>query len=181
MNLRLITAPTVEPVSLETTKSFLRVDGTDNDPTIMMLMAAAREKGEELARRAFITQTWDMTVDCWTVDLRLKVYRPPLQSVVSVKYLDRSNVEHTFSDYVVDTRNEPGVIIFNSLPGAALLESGAITVRFEAGFGDAGVNVPERIKKNILALTAYWFENREAQDVPGDLKKAFIAERVVWF
>ena len=181
MNLRLVTAPVAEPVSLETAKSFLRVDGTDSDPTIVLLNAAAREKGEELARRAFITQTWDMTVDTWPVDLKLKIYRPPLQSVTSVKYFDSNNVEHTFTDYVVDNRNEPGVIIFNTLPGDALLESGAITVRFVAGFGDAGVDVPDRIKKNILALMAYWFENREAQDVPGDLKRAFMAERVVWF
>ena len=181
MNLRLITAPAVEPVSLETVKSFLRVDGTDEDALITSLAKAAREKGEELARRALITQTWDMTVNMWPIDLRLKVYRPPLQSITSVKYFDSDNIEHTWTDYVTDTRNAPGVVIFNTLPGVALLESGAITVRFVAGYGDAESAVPERVKSLILALTAHWYENRESHDVPADIKWAFISERAVWF
>jgi uncharacterized phiE125 gp8 family phage protein len=179
MNLRLITAPASEPVAVATVKAFLRVDDSNEDALITSLAKAAREKGEELARRAFITQTWEQTIDCWPVDLRLKLYRPPLISVSSVKYLDSDNVEHTFTDYVVDTRNEPGVIIFNSVPGAALLESGAITVRFIAGFG-ADTAVPERIKNLILALTARWYENRESHDVPTDIKWAFMEERAVW-
>jgi uncharacterized phiE125 gp8 family phage protein len=188
MHLRLITAPTVEPVSVATARLFLRVDGSDDDTVITLLTKAAREKGEELARRAFISQTWEMIIDCWPHDLRLKVYRPPLISVSFVKYLDSSNVEHTFTDYVVDTRNEPGVIIFNTLPGEALLKSGAITVRFVAGYGAAETNVPDRIKTAILLLVAHWYEHRETinignivSEVPMGSKLLFIAERVVWF
>lgn len=180
MHLRLVTPPAAEPVSLETVKAFLRVDGTDEDALITSLAKAAREKGEELARRAFITQTWDMTIECWPVDWRLRLYRPPLQSVTSVKYFDRSNVEHTFTDYVVDARSEPGVIIFNTLPADTLQLSGAITVRFVAGYGASGSSVPERINNLILALTAHWYENRESHEVPADIKKDFVGERAVW-
>jgi len=122
------------------------------------------------------------------VGLRLKIYRPPLQSITSVKYYDSDNIEHTFTDYVADTRNEPGVVIFNTLPGAALLESGAITVRFVAGYGDNEQAVPSRIKRAILALVGHWYENRETVNVgnivnemPMGSKQTFIAERVVWF
>jgi uncharacterized phiE125 gp8 family phage protein len=155
------------------------VDGSDDDTLITSLIKAAREKGEDLSRRAFITQTWEQIIDAWPVNFRLKIYRPPLQSITSVKYLDSDNVEHTWTDYVTDTRNEPGIIIFNTLPGDALLESGAITVRFVAGYG-ADTAVPERIKSAILSLVAYWYENRESRDVPGNIKKAFIDERAVW-
>lgn len=181
MNLRLITAPAAEPVTVATAKSFLRVDGTDDDTLITSLIKGAREKGEELSRRAFITQTWDLTIDCWPNDFLLKIYRPPLQSITSVKYLDSSNVERTWTDYIADIRNEPGVIIFKSLPSDALLQSGAITVRFAAGYGSAGSAVPERINQAILSLVAYWYEHRETHEVPMDIKKSFIAERVVWF
>ena len=181
MSLRLITPPTVEPVSVATAKTYLRVDGSDDDTLIGSLIKAAREKGEELARRAFITQTLEQTIDAWPSDMRLKLYRPPLQSITSVKYLDSSNVEHTWTDYVADIRSGPGVVIFNSLPSASLLESGAITVRFVAGFGAAGTNVPERINQTILQLVAYWYENRDSQAVPTYITQAFVAERVVWF
>jgi uncharacterized phiE125 gp8 family phage protein len=181
MHLHLVTAPAAEPVALATVKVFLRVDGTDEDSLITSLAKAAREEGEKLSRRAFITQTWEMIIECWPHDWRLRVYRPPLQSITSVKYFDSDNAEHTFTDYVVDTRSEPGVIIFNSLPSATLQKSGAIVVRFVAGYGAAGSNVPERINNLILALTAYWYENRETHEVPAEIKKAFIAERAVWF
>jgi uncharacterized phiE125 gp8 family phage protein len=181
MNLRLITAPAAEPVSVATAKTYLRVDGSDDDALITSLIKAAREKAEELTRRAFITQTWDMSFNEWPSDWRLKVYRPPLQSITSVKYLDSDNVEHTWTDYTVDIASEPGVIILESLPSASLRRSGAITVRFVAGYGAAGSNVPERINNAILALVAHWYENRESLDVPAGLKAVFMSERAVWF
>jgi uncharacterized phiE125 gp8 family phage protein len=197
MNLRLYSAPAAEPVSVATAKTFLRVDGSDDDALITSLIKAAREKGEELSRRAFITQTWEQTEDYWPVNsfltgLRspwqllsygyvLQVYRPPLQSVTSVKYTDPNGVEATWTDYRVDTKSEPGKIIFTTLPGVSLQKTGAITVRFVAGYGTAGTNVPERINDSILSLVAYWYENRESHDVPANIKSAFIDERVVWF
>ena len=182
MNLRLITAPTVEPVDLTTVKAFLRVDGTAEDTLITSLAKAAREKGELLARRAFITQTWDLVLEYWPYDWLhgIKLYRPPLQSITSVKYTDRSNVEHTFTDFVADVRSEPGVLLLKSLPSTTLQYSGAIVIRYIAGYGDAGSAVPERLKDSILALTSYWYENRETHEVPTDIKRAFIAERAVW-
>jgi uncharacterized phiE125 gp8 family phage protein len=181
MNLRLITPPAVEPVSVETAKLFLRVDGTAEDAAITSLIAGARETCEEISRRAFITQTWEMILDAWPRDLHLELYRPALQSVTSVKYLDSSNVEHTWTDYVVDNRSEPGMILFNSLPSSSLLESGAITVRFVAGYGSSAEAVPQRIKDNLLGLIAYRYENREAPGVPAYVRVAMMNERARWF
>jgi uncharacterized phiE125 gp8 family phage protein len=181
MTLRLITAPAVEPVSIETAKVFLRVDSPADELLLESMLKAAREKGEELARRAFITQTLEQTFDEWPCDYKLTLWRPPLQSVVSVKYRDYDNVEHTFTNYIVDTRSEPGQVIFRSLPGSTLLESGAITVRFTAGYGDAAADVPEIIKQAILMLAGHWYETRDMGGVPDAIKKIFIGERVVWF
>lgn len=181
MNLRLIAAPTTEPVSVETAKLFLRVDGTEEDPLITSLVKGARETGEELARRAFITQTLEMIVDDWPPKFALALMRPPLQSVVSVKYYDEDNVEWLWTDYTVDARSEPGRIHFRSTPGTTLLASGGIVVRYAAGYGNTETDVPQRIKDAILALTAYRYENRESHVVPKEVKDAFIGERVTWF
>lgn len=180
-NLRVVTPPTVEPVSLETLKSFLRVDVTDEDALITALGKGARETGEELARRAFITQTLEMVIDGWPPSFTLALMRPPLQSVTSVKYYDENNAEATWTDYTVDARSEPGRIHFNSTPGTTLLESGGIVVRYVAGFGSSPSAVPQRIIDAILALTAFRYENRESHSVPREIKDAFIGERVTWF
>lgn len=187
-SLRTITPPAAEPVSLETVKEHLRIDLDAEDALLETYLAAAREDGEELSRRAFITQTLEMIVDTWPQDGILTVLRPPLQSVTSVKYYDSDNVQHTWTDYIVDADSEPGRIIFNTLPGDALRESGAIVVRFVAGYGDASEDVPNRIRRAILMLVGHYYENREAVNVgnivtvmPLSSKNAFLAERVVWF
>lgn len=181
--LRVITAPANPTVSTATAKLFLRVDHDADDTLIASLVKAASEKGESLARRAFITQTLEMTVDEWPTDSILTVLRPPLQSVTSVKYTDENGVEAEWTDYSVDIKGEPGRIIFHSLPSVSLLESGGITIRFVAGYGPNDTDVPEPIKQAILQLVAYWYEGRGVGggDVPGGIRDQFIAHRVVWF
>ncbi len=182
MNLRVITAPATEPVSLETAKLFLRVDGTAEDALITSLIKAAREKGEDLSRRAFISQTLEMVIEEWPECWSQPLARPPLISVTSIKYHDVNNVEYTFSDYYVNERVEPGEIVFHSKPSTSLLTGeGAIVIRYVAGYGADATSVPERIKNTILALVAYRYENRESNDVPSDIRKAFVAERASWF
>lgn len=181
ITLRVITAPTAEPVSLETAKEYLRVDGTSEDVLIESLIKSARETGEQLSRRAFVTQTLEMVIDEFPRDLSVILLRPPLQSVTSVKYYDTDSIEATWTDYEVDARSEPGKIIFNSMPGVSLLESGGVAVRYVAGYGDAEANVPERIKNAILAAVAYLYENRWSLEIPREIKSAFLGERVVWF
>jgi uncharacterized phiE125 gp8 family phage protein len=183
MTLRLITAPTVEPVSVETAKSFLRVDQTSDDTLIASLVKAAREKGESMARRAFITQTLEQIFDDWPSDGAFVLWRPSLQSVTSIKYTDFDGVEHTLaaSEYTVDADSQPGKVWIDNTPAEALADSGGIVIRFVAGYGDAAANVPERIKLAILSLVAYWYESRDVGAVPQNIRSMFTAERVVWF
>ena len=182
MDLRVITPPTVEPVTLTEAKAFLRVDGTAEDTLITSLIVAARERGEELSRRAFLTQTLEMTVDCLPSQRTLALLRPPLISVTSVTYRDYYGVSAVWTDYRTDTNSQPGKIIFTSKPGVYLQESGAVTIRYVAGYGSAASAVPERIKNAILQLVAQWYENRGAtNEMPMSSKEAFLAERVVWF
>lgn len=188
MNLRLITAPTEEPVSVETVKLHLRVDGTADDTLITSYLKTARELGQGLARRAFVTQTLELVIEDWPSDGILKLPRPPLQSVTSVKYLDSDEVEHTVSanDYVVDARSEPGRVIFKNIPSAALSKSGAIAVRFVAGYG-AATAVPAVFVQGVLLSVAHWYENREAAmpmtltDIPLGVKPLFLSDRGSWF
>lgn len=188
MQFRLITPPAFEPLTVETVKAHLRVDIDTEDALFDLYIAAAREKCEMSSRRALITQTLEAVVDAWPADGYLRLPRPPLQAITWVKYLDADGVEGAWTDYQVDARSEPGVVYFKSLPGAALFPSGAITVRYTAGYGDAPSEVPGGLRQAMLMLIGHWYENREAVNVgdignemPMGTKDAFRAERVEWF
>ena len=170
-----------EPVSLETAKAFLRVDGTADDTVISLLISAAREKGEAISRLAFLTQTVELVLDAWPEDLTLRLRRAPLQSMTSVTYLDEEGVEASWTDFQVDARSAVGYVTFGSVPSVTLFPTGAIKVTYVAGYGDTATSVPNQIQMALLMLIAYWYENRESQDVPKNIRDMFMSARLVWF
>ena len=174
-------AVATEPVSLETAKAFLRVDGTADDAVIGLLISAAREKGEAISRLAFLTQTVELVLDAWPDDLTLRLRRAPLQSVTSVTYLDEEGVQATWTDYQVDARSAVGYVTFGSVPSVTLFPTGAIKITYVAGYGDTATSVPSNIQMALLMLIAYWYENRESQDVPKNIRDMFMSARLVWF
>ncbi len=166
MGLKIITPPAVEPVTLQEAKLHLRVDGEDEDTLIQGLIQAAREHVETiLTHTALCTQTleWvtDAFPDCWEA---IELPRPPLQSVTSIKYTDSANVVHTMSasDYCVNIDGFPGTITPAyglSWPGDALAPSGAVRVRYVAGWGLPAA-VPQSLKQAILLLIGHFYDNR---------------------
>lgn len=186
MNLTVTEPPEEEPVSIETVKLHLRVDHATDDALIGAYLQAARELGEGLARRAFVSQTLRLVLDAFPASGVLKLPRPPLQSVEAITYLDRDAVEHEWTDFVVDARSDPGKIVFNSAPSAALFDSGAVTIDFIAGYG-ADTDVPQTFVQGILLTVAHWYENREAAlpvnltEIPLGAKTLFMVDRGSWF
>lgn len=59
----LVTAPTVEPVTVTEAKLFARIDTTADDSIVNDLIAAARKRCEQWRGRAFLTQTWNLFLD----------------------------------------------------------------------------------------------------------------------
>lgn len=165
MNLKLVTAPAAEPLTLVECKAHLRVDSSDEDPLISSYLTAAREMCELETRRAFVTQTFELAIEDWPIDGCLPLPRPPLQSVISITYWTSDNTQLTLSaaDYLVDTVSEPGVVRLGynkRWPSATLRPGPAITLRYVAGYGLAAA-VPQRYTQAILLLTGHFYENRE--------------------
>jgi uncharacterized phiE125 gp8 family phage protein len=165
MALTLVTAPAAEPLSATEAKDHLREDGTGQDSLITSLIVAARQYGETVTRRAWVTQTWDLKLDgfpaCGVIDVPL----PPLQSVTSVTYLDESGVSQTLSagSYTVDIAGEPGRIVRAygaAWPTTRYGTPSAVTVRFVAGYGLA-VAVPDVLKHAMRLMIGHWYANRE--------------------
>lgn len=165
MKLTLVTAPAVEPVSVAEAKAHLRVDISEDDTLIGTYITAAREYAEAYAVARFVTQTWEVALDTWP-GRRLELpWSTPLQSVTSITYTDRDGNTGTVSssDYIVDTRSEPGAVMLKgtaSWPAVDLREVNGVVVRFVTGYGLEAA-VPERFKAAIKLIVGTLYENRE--------------------
>jgi uncharacterized phiE125 gp8 family phage protein len=165
MALKLITAPAAEPVSTSEAKSHLRVDTTADDTYIGTLITVARQNVESHLRRALISQTWEVVLDAFPAGV-IRLPKPPLASVTSIKYTDDEGNESTYSsdNYVVDSDTEPGRVVLKSgqtWPAVTLAAANGVRVRYVAGYGAAGSNVPQAIRQAILLVIGSLYENRE--------------------
>lgn len=182
MALKLITPPASEPVSLAEAKAYLRIDTNDEDALISGLITAAREYCELFQNRAYLTQTWELSFDCFP-PMPIKLPRPPLVSVESVKVIDTTGAETTLdpSDYIVDTDSEPGRIAFaygKCWPSVTLQPVNAVKIRYTAGYDDAK-KVPQSVKQAMLIYIAHRYENPDTDDVPEVVRTLLWPDRVV--
>lgn len=177
---KVVTPPTEEPVSLAEAKAHLRVDGSDEDALIASLISAARSMCEDLAGRAFVTQTLcaypDGFPDCGGA---IKVPRPMLQSITSVEYYDVDGALQTLATtvYEADAIAEPGEVVLlpgQTWPDVQAERRNAVRITYVAGYGNAAA-VDARAKQAMLMLIAHWYENREAT-ITGGMNTAVSAE-----
>jgi len=114
----IVTAATTEPITLTEAKNFLRVDHTDDDTLISVLITASRQMCEEYTRRILVTTTIDEFFDQFPTNswnnLHNMIYlsRGPVASITSVKYVNEIGSELTIdsSKYVTDLISEPARI-----------------------------------------------------------------------
>jgi uncharacterized phiE125 gp8 family phage protein len=159
-----VAGPAEEPVSLDEAKTHLRVDGTDEDSLIQMLIATARRDVETLTLHKLITQTWDWYMDDWPSTPIVMPF-PPLQSVTGIYYTLEGAAEATWSssNYIVDAYSIPGRIALQSTaswPSGELIEINGVRIRFVCGFGTAE-DVDERARQAMLLLIGHYYEHRE--------------------
>lgn len=93
MNVSLVTAPTIEPITVQEAKDHLRIATFDDDAYIATLITVAREEVEDITRRAIMTQTWDYFIDGFPDGYGITLPFGRLASVTSVKWKDEDGVE----------------------------------------------------------------------------------------
>lgn len=166
--LTLVTPATEPPVTLAETKTHLRIDGSSDDAALQTYLDTAVEivegpEGE--TGMALMPQTWRQTQ--WRpmgVCVVLEV--PPVQSIVSIKYLDVNEVEQTatLSDFeLVQLPHRYAQVeprIGKSWPSMSS-RGDALRIEFVAGFDNAAA-VPNRIKSAIRLLAGELDKEREA-------------------
>jgi len=180
MGLKLITAPGIgspstptEPITLEEARAHIHAftDVTEEDTLIEALITAARAFAENYTNRVFLTQTWELVLDAFPSGI-LELPKAPLQSVTSIIYIDNDGTEQTLaaSAYKQDTVTDPGRIApaYGTIWPSTRSEPNAVTIQFNAGYGDQAANVPQPIRQAMLLMIAHLYDNRAAVETGGD-------------
>lgn len=188
--LDLVTAPTIQPITVDDVKGHLRITEVDDyeSDVLTNLIKVATSSAESFTGRSFITQTWKMFIDkfptkrsgkWWDGTKELPITdvvgtdnfelpKAPLQSVTHIKTYDDSDVATTFSSasYYVSAYSgdfaEPGKITLRSGNSWPLHErlADGIEIQFVCGYGDAASDIPWQIKQALLHEIAHLYEHR---------------------
>lgn len=170
MTLRLITAPGVEPLTATEVMQWSRIDASVEVPdpiaaNLAMLIPAARKAAENVTGRGFITQTWEQVYDKFPAR-EIEIGMLPVQSITSLKYYDSAGVLQTMSstNYVLDKDTLPGWVLpaYNFDWPDTYDSAQSVIIRFVAGYGAAGTDVPAEIRMWISAQCAAAYNNPDA-------------------
>jgi uncharacterized phiE125 gp8 family phage protein len=180
MSLKLITAPTAEPLTPAEAKTHLRVTGSDDDAYITALIVAARQAAEHITGRALMPQTWELALDEFEDQIMLP--KPPLTSITSVKYVDADGVLQTMdpAGYQLDDHAVPARLVpaYGTSWPSTRTQPNAVLVRFACGYANAAA-VPQEIKSWMLLRIGMLYENREAMIVGVSIAELPHGERLL--
>jgi len=129
---------------------------------IALLIPAARKVAENITGRGLILQTWEQVYDKFPAR-EIEIGMLPIQSITSVKYYDVDGVLQTVAntDYVLDVDTLPGWVLpaYGFSWPATYDSAQSVIIRFVAGYGAAGSDVPAEIKMWISAQCAAAYNN----------------------
>ena len=171
MGLVLIEPPIYQPVTLLEAKAHLRVVDSDEDTLIAILVDAATHHIENFMGRSLAAQTWQLVLDAFPLD-EIKIPKPPLIDVLSVKYDDTTGTEQTVDplNYEVDTANEPGwVLPITGVGWPATIDAiNAVRIQYRAGYittdsppEEDAAAIPSDIKAALFLTLGSLYEHRE--------------------
>lgn len=196
MTFKLITPPSLLPVSVDEAKLHCHEDGNEEDSSFESWIQSAVAQCEHIMQRAIMPQVWELTLDKFPADIELNM--PNIISIDSIKYADElteSEVTLASNQYVLDdtANNEPAWILLahgvTSWPGT-VDASNTVKVRYTAGWPNSN-SVPSNIKSWIKMAVGTWYANREVVrnterntsvqvTVPHDFYAGLLDRFIVW-
>ena len=110
---------------------------------------------------ALIDQTWRLVLDRWPADNCVPLTRHPVRQILSVTTFGSEGEASLVNpaDYQAGHAVAAGAPPFRRAPERLRAMNG-IEIDFRAGFGEAGTDVPDLLKRAILLLVAHWYEFR---------------------
>lgn len=195
MGIKLVTAPTLEPITLADVKAQCRIDDADSDTLITgAIIPAARAKAEQYMGTVLMQRTFDMLLDAFpgsvaswgdwwnntAAQADVEFERPPAWNsgctvanplaIVSVKYIDAAGVQQTLDPaaYSLDDSTWPFYLLpaFDTDWPAARAQANAVTIRYTVGY-DTADKIPGDVRSWLLLTAGFLWAQREAMVLDG--------------
>lgn len=173
MDWNLKTDAASEPITTAQAKAHLRVDHSEDDDYIDILITTARQVAERLTSRIILTQTWELILDAFPASSSTPIRFPlsPLMSIESVKYIDTAGDQQTWSadEYQYSTDHEPGQLkpACGYTYPSTRNDYPTVIIEFKCGYdeaiGDADAAlIPLEMIHLVYLLVGHFYETREA-------------------
>lgn len=156
---------TVEPVTVDYVKDYLRISSTDDDTLITDLIITARNYGEKYTGRDFINKTYVCYLNHFPNNyVEIEIRKSKLNSITSIEYY-KDDVLITVDSstyYFIDDKEYSSILIKDgqSWPTDADNRKQVVKITFVSGYGATADDVPQGIKTAMLAHIASMYENR---------------------
>lgn len=178
--LKLVTAPTELPLTLQAAKDHLRVDGATEDALITGYLKAAVQHVQNITNRQLMPATFQLTLD--TLPSSLPLPRPPFAKIVSITAIDDAGQEAVFEEsfYTLDATD---YTTLRGVVGSDWYNTYSKTViEYESGY-ESAAHVPEDILLAIKMLLTFFYENRgdANKPMPGAVDALLGSYRIISF
>jgi len=185
MTVTVVTPITQEPLTTQEVRQHLRLDFSDDDSYLALMISEAREFGEAETRRAFAPQGLQAVLEIplipsgplsGGVGYRQSLLEVPLPPVTSIESIEGETSPGIFqvidsSNYVVDLSQQPCRVYlltsaYSFLGSQWTLWIGPYNPRFRVNYhaGYSLTQFPFTLKRAMLELIAYWYDYREGKD-----------------
>jgi uncharacterized phiE125 gp8 family phage protein len=194
MTVKVVLAPSAEPITLTEAKAHLRVSHSNDDTVIEACLKAAARAVENFTQRALVPRTLRLTLDSFP-DYGYPILLPfsPVRSIDHIKHYDADGALTTWSstEFFLDNDAEPARVLHlgeyawpTSMYAGRL---GAVQIQYQAGYEpgmdsptDYGENIPDDLKAAVKLILGDLFEHREDTVIgnPASLPRG--AEALMW-
>jgi len=169
MHIEDINPPLIEPLELDYTKTFLRVDGDDENTLIGDLISSARQRVEALIGTSLITRRRVYRSDK-IYNSTLFVNHSPIVAIhaVHVRSEDGEVTEIALENISINLKTKPVSLRTHPRRDWASFGSDICQVEVElgAGYGEDPSDIPMPIRQAMLLLIADAYEHRGQGDRP---------------
>jgi len=166
MQFAVITAPTVEPVTLAEAKDQCRVLHSAEDTLIGRLARVARSHVEVVLSRSLMAQGLRLELAGFPRDGVIELPHPPAISLTEIKYRNELGIITTLDPaayvFVADNTGARVELADGYDWPVTAVHPQAVTVNWQGGYGATADKVPEAIRHAILLLVEHSYNNRGA-------------------
>jgi uncharacterized phiE125 gp8 family phage protein len=153
--------PASEPLSIDEVKTWLKIDGGDEDLLIAGLISSARLSIEAITGLLLFEQTWRYRIEVNSTSRSIKLPHRPINTLIAAQRLDVGNNRKPIPlDGIVIDKSRPGMITIADKILLALTPGDQLEIDFLMGFGRSSTVIAAPLLTAMRLLISFWHERR---------------------